>query len=315
MEPDLAYTYQDHKRYLDAFIEALDLRNVTLVIHDWGSVLGFDYAVEHDDNVVGIAFMESIIPPSFPRSEPMGGPLGRYRTDAGEDLILEQNQFVEQILPGSVVRGLTDEEMEYYRGPYPTPESRIPTLQWPRELPAGGEPARNVEVVTRIGGWMQGTDIPMLFFWARPGALNNEAFAEAMVERVTNIQTAFVATSRTSSKPVPTSAKENTMGSDKSWQSRPVSASLGLPLALAMVLLVPMAGVAQGPGTENGQWTYLGGDAWHTRYTPADQINASNFEDLGGGVAVERGQLWAEHPSCDADLHQRTADHGHRRPS
>ena len=195
-KPDLAYTYQDHKRYVDAFIEVLDLRNVTLVIHDWGSVLGFDYAMEHDDNVVGIAFMESIIPPSFPRGEPMGGPLGRYRTDAGEDLILEQNQFVEQILPGSVVRGLTDEEMEYYRGPYPTPKSRVPTLQWPRELPAGGEPARNVEVVNRIGGWMRETDIPMLFFWARPGALNNEAFAEAMVERVRNIQTAFVGVGR-----------------------------------------------------------------------------------------------------------------------
>ncbi len=195
-KPALDYTYQDHKRYLDAFIEALDLRNVTLVIHDWGSVLGFDYAMEHDGNVVGIAFMESIIPPAFPRAEPMGGPLGRYRSDAGEDLVLEQNQFVEQILPGSVIRGLTDEEMAYYRAPYATPESRLPTLQWPRELPAAGEPARNVEVVTRIGQWMQRTDIPMLFLWARPGALNNEAFAEAMVERVANIQTTFVGAGR-----------------------------------------------------------------------------------------------------------------------
>ena len=195
-KPDLDYTYQDHKRYLDAFIEALDLRNVTLVIHDWGSVLGFDYAVEHDDNVVGIAFMESIIPPRFPSSEPMGGALGTYRTDAGEELILEQNQFVEQILPGSVIRALTDEEMAYYRAPYATPESRLPTLQWPRELPAAGEPARNVDVVTRIGGWMQGTDVPMLFLWARPGALNNEAFADAMAERVRNIQIAFVGAGR-----------------------------------------------------------------------------------------------------------------------
>ncbi len=195
-KPDLDYTYQDHKRYLDAFIEALDLSNITLVIHDWGSVLGFDYAVEHVDNVVGIAFMESIVPPAFPRSEPMGGALGRYRSDAGEELILEENQFVEQILPGSVIRDLTDEEMAYYRAPYTTPESRLPTLQWPRELPAGGEPARNVEVVTRIGGWMQETDVPMLFFWARPGALNNEAFAEAMVARVANVQTAFVGAGR-----------------------------------------------------------------------------------------------------------------------
>ncbi len=86
--------------------------------------------------------------------------------------------------------------MDYYRAPYPTPESRLPTLQWPRELPAAGEPARNVEVVTRIGEWMQRTDVPMLFMWARPGALNNEAFAETMVERVENIQTAFVGAGR-----------------------------------------------------------------------------------------------------------------------
>ena len=195
-KPDLEYTYQDHKRYVDAFIEALDLRDITLVIHDWGSVLGFDYAVEHDDNVVGIAFMESIIPPRFPSAQAIGGALGRYRTDAGEELILEQNQFVELILPGSVIRTLTDEEMAYYRAPYPTSESRLPTLQWPRELPAAGEPARNVDVVTRIGGWMQGTDVPMLFLWARPGALNSEAFAEAMVERVKNIQTTFVGAGR-----------------------------------------------------------------------------------------------------------------------
>ena len=195
-QPELEYTYQDHKRYLDAFIEALDLQDITLVIHDWGSVLGFDYAVGHDDNVVGVAFMESIIPPSFPRAEDMGGALGRYRTDEGEELILEQNQFVEQILGGSVIRGLTEEEMAYYRAPYPTPQSRLPTLMWPRELPAGGEPARNVEVVTRIGEWMQGTDVPMLFLWARPGALNNEAFADAMVERVKNIQTTFVGAGR-----------------------------------------------------------------------------------------------------------------------
>ena len=195
-KPQLEYTYQDHKRYLDAFIGVLDLQDITLVIHDWGSVLGFDYAVERDDNVVGIAFMEAIIPPRFPGSEPIGGALGRYRTDAGEELILEQNQFVEQILPGSVIRGLTEEELDYYRAPYPTPESRWPTLQWPRELPAAGEPARNVEVVTRIGGWMQGTDVPMLFLWARPGTLNNEAFADAMVERVKNIQTSFVGEGR-----------------------------------------------------------------------------------------------------------------------
>lgn len=195
-KPDLAYTFQDHSRYLNAFIEALGLQDVTLVIHDWGTVLGFHYAREHEDNVRGIAFMEAIIPPAFPREGPMGGALGRFRTAEGEQLVLQQNQFVEQILPGGVARGLTDAEMAYYRAPYPTPDSRLPTLQWPRELPAAGEPARNVAVVAGVGGWMQRTSVPMLFFWARPGALNNEDFAEAMVERVRNIQTSFVGEGR-----------------------------------------------------------------------------------------------------------------------
>ncbi len=149
-KPDIAYTYQDHARYLNAFIETLGLEDITLVIHDWGSVLGFDYARSHEDNVLGIAFMEAIIPPRYPRLDPIGGALGRFRGPGGEELVLQQNMFVEQILPGSVLRGLTEEEMRRYREPYPTPESRLPTLQWPRELPAVGEPARNVEVVTAI---------------------------------------------------------------------------------------------------------------------------------------------------------------------
>ncbi|HUF76035.1 MAG TPA: haloalkane dehalogenase [Longimicrobiales bacterium] len=195
-KPELAYTYQDHKRYLDAFIDALDLEDITFVIHDWGSVLGFHWAMEREDDVVGIAFMEAIIPPAFPRAQPMGGALGRFRGPQGEQLVLQENQFVEQILAGSVVRGLTEEEMDHYRAPYPTPESRLPTLQWPRELPAAGEPAGNVRVVTQIGEWMQRTDVPMLFLWARPGALNDEAFAQAMVERVENIQTQFIGEGR-----------------------------------------------------------------------------------------------------------------------
>ena len=195
-KPDIAYTYQDHARYLNAFIEALGVENLTLVIHDWGSVLGFDYARTHEDNVVGIAFMEAIVPPRFPNPNPMGGALGRFRTPEGEELILQQNQFVEKTLPNGVLRGLTREEMEHYRAPYRTPQSRLPTLQWPREIPAAGEPARNVEVVTAIGEWMRKTDIPMLHLWARPGALNPEPVADELVERVKNIQSTFVGAAR-----------------------------------------------------------------------------------------------------------------------
>jgi haloalkane dehalogenase len=195
-KPDIAYTYQDHARYINGFIEALQLQQVTLVIHDWGSVLGLDYAMNNEANVVGIAFMEAIIPPRFPNPEEMGGALGRFRGVEGEQLILQQNQFVEQILPGSVARGLTDAEMAHYRAPFPTPESRRPVLQWPRELPAAGEPARNVALVESIGEWMRETEIPMLHLWARPGALNPEAVAEELVVRVKNIQSTFVGEGR-----------------------------------------------------------------------------------------------------------------------
>jgi haloalkane dehalogenase len=195
-KPDITYTYQDHLRYVNGFIEALGLTDLTLVIHDWGSVLGFDYARANENNVVGIAFMEAIIPPRFPRPDPLGGALGRFRSPEGEQLVLEQNQFVEQVLPGGVARVLTEEEMEHYRAPYPTPESRRPTLQWPREIPVDGEPARNVAVVVAIGDWMQTTEIPMLHLWARPGALNPESVAIALVDRVKNIQSTFVGAGR-----------------------------------------------------------------------------------------------------------------------
>lgn len=195
-KPDLDYTYQDHSRYVQAFIEALDLDDLTLVIHDWGSVLGFQYAMQHEDNVAGIAFMEAIIPPRFPSDEPIGGLLGQFRSPEGEEMVLDQNMFVERVLAGSVIRGLTEEEMAYYRAPYATRESRLPTLQWPRELPAAGQPARNVELVAQVGEWMQQTNIPMLHLWARPGALNNEAFAEEMVRRVKNIQSTFIGAGR-----------------------------------------------------------------------------------------------------------------------
>lgn len=196
-KPDIDYTYVDHSRYVQGFIERLGLEHVTLVIHDWGTVLGFEYAMTHEDNVAGIAFMEAIVPPAYPRSEPMAGQFASFRTEGeGEALVLEQNIFLEQILPGAVVRGLTEEEMRRYREPYPTPASRRPVLQWPRELPAGGEPRSTVAIVNRIGDWMQQTEIPMLHLWARPGTLNNEDFAEAMVERVKNLQSTFIGEGR-----------------------------------------------------------------------------------------------------------------------
>jgi haloalkane dehalogenase len=198
-KPDIGYTYLDHRRYVNAFIEELGLENITFVIQDWGSVLGFDYAMNNEDNTKGLAFMEAIIPPASPAAnEPATESMfGQFRAiGPGEELIMEQNMFVEQVLPGGMVRELTQEEHDYYRQPYLDPASRLPTLQWPRELAMGGTPAANVEVITNIGEWMQETDMPMLHFWARPGALNREATADYFVENVKNIQSVFLGAGR-----------------------------------------------------------------------------------------------------------------------
>jgi haloalkane dehalogenase len=192
-KPDVDYSYVTHYEYVHDFIDGLALGNITLVLHDWGTVIGLDFASAHEADIAGVAFMEAIVPPAYPAPDPMEGIFASFRTEGeGEELVLEQNAFVEQILPGAVLRELTEEEMDHYREPYPTPESRIPTLEWPRQLPAGGEPARNVNIINAVGEWMERTDVPMLHLWARPGAINDEAFAAAMVERVNNIQSSFV---------------------------------------------------------------------------------------------------------------------------
>jgi len=197
-KPDIDYTYDDHIRYVEGFIDALGLEDITLVIHDWGSALGFDYASRNEHNVAGIAFMEAIVAPFAPVPNyeamgPIGSAFQAWRTPGvGEELILEHNQFVEQILPGAVARDLTEEEMAHYREPYPDPTSRKPTLAWPREVPIGGEPQRNVELVERYSAWMSGTNMPMIHLWARPGALNPEPVAQWLVAHLQHLESVFV---------------------------------------------------------------------------------------------------------------------------
>ena len=194
-KPDLDYTFQDHQRYVDGFIEALALENITLVIHDWGSALGLDYASRHADNILGIAMMEAIIPPSLPRADvPAEGSMFYKLRDpeTGPQLVLEENYFVEVILPGAVYRGLTEAEMEHYRAPYPDAASRKPTLVWPLEIPFGDGPQRNVDMVNRIGGWLLQTDTPILLFYANPGAIIPPEAAEWLSGRVRNIETRYL---------------------------------------------------------------------------------------------------------------------------
>jgi len=160
--------------YLDGLFEALGLKsNITLVIHDWGSGLGFHWAHQHPDAVKGIAYMEAIVRPvsweDWPESA--RGIFQGFRSEKGEDLVLERNMFVEAVLPSAVLRGLTDEEMQHYRAPFATPDDRQPTLNWPRQIPIAGEPPQMVELVSAYANWMASNDLPKLFINADPGSI------------------------------------------------------------------------------------------------------------------------------------------------
>jgi len=169
------YRFVEHRRYLDAWMDAVGIgANVTLVVHDWGSALGFDWAFRHRDAVRGIAYMEGIVQPltwaDWP--EAARAVFQGFRSPAGEAMVLEQNVFVERVLPGSILRKLTDAEMEVYRRPFRTPgEDRRPTLTWPRQIPIEGEPADVCAIVEAYGHWLAESSVPKLFVNAEPGAI------------------------------------------------------------------------------------------------------------------------------------------------
>ncbi len=169
------YTFVEHRRYFDAALEALGVKdNVTLVIHDWGSALGFDWANRHRDAVKGICYMEAIVRPLTWDEFPAGarGVFQGFRSPAGEDMVLEKNTFVENVLPGSIMRDLSDDEMAEYRRPFKNPgEDRRPTLTWPRQIPIEGEPDDVAKIVADYGQWLGVADVPKLFVNAEPGAL------------------------------------------------------------------------------------------------------------------------------------------------
>jgi haloalkane dehalogenase len=167
-----SYTLVEHRRYLDAWFEKLGLtKNVTLIIHDWGSVLGFDWARRHPGAVKGIAYMEAIVMPLRWASMPSTDAFRAFRSPAGEKMVLEDNMFIEGVLPAGMIRQLSEEEMAEYRRPFVTPgEDRRPTLTFPRQLPLEGDPADVTEIVKDYGAWLRETNTPKLFVNANPGA-------------------------------------------------------------------------------------------------------------------------------------------------
>jgi haloalkane dehalogenase len=170
------YTFVEHRDYLDALFDEIGVaENVVFVIHDWGSALGFDWANRHRDAVQGIAYMEAIVRP-IP-SWDMWPDAARnifqtFRSDAGEAVVLEKNVFVERVLPGSVLRGLTEAEMAVYLKPFANPgEDRRPTLTWPRQIPIEGQPADVTAIVDDYANWLQNSDLAKLFINADPGSI------------------------------------------------------------------------------------------------------------------------------------------------
>jgi len=176
-KPDIDYTFDDHFEYLLSFIEKLELKNITLVIHDWGSGLGFHYANTHRDNIKGIAFMEAVYKPMQWKEMPndMDKVFKMLRTPfIGWLMVSVGNMFVKKMLPDMIARKLTPEEFEHYKKPYPTIASRKPVRVWPQEVPIAGEPKGVHDKVSAYATWLTETDIPKIFFYAHPGAIIRE---------------------------------------------------------------------------------------------------------------------------------------------
>jgi haloalkane dehalogenase len=182
-KPDIAYRFADHIRYLDALIGELGIASAYLVAQDWGTALAFHLAARRPDFVRGLAFMEFIRPmPDWADFDPNHGAreqtFRKFRTPGeGDTLILDGNAFIERVLPGGILRKLKDDEMAAYRAPFPTPESRRPTLALPRELPIAGEPADVWDMMDKVHAALAASTYPKLLFVGSPGALVSPAFA------------------------------------------------------------------------------------------------------------------------------------------
>lgn len=200
-QPELDYTFGDHYRYFEAFVEALDLNNITLVTHDWGSGLGLHYAAQHPEKIKGIVTMEALLAPILPASsleampEGLGGFFRTVRDpESGRKIIIEDNAWLNEdgFLPGFTVRPLAPEALATYQEPFPTEKSRIQVNQWPNEIPIAGDPAETTAIVANYNAFLEETTIPWLFLYASPGATAPAAAADYWAERAKNIETVYI---------------------------------------------------------------------------------------------------------------------------
>ena len=193
-KPDIEYRFFDHVQYIEGFIDKMNLKDITLVVHDWGSGLGFHYAMRNEDKIRGIAFMEAILVPieswdTFP--EEQRKIFQAFRTpDVGWNMIVNQNFFVEEILGKlGTVRRLTEDEMAYYREPFRKPEYRKPVWRWPNELPIEGKPEDVIKVVREYNQKLQLSNIPKLLIYGEPGALISKPLVDWCMKNLSNLTT------------------------------------------------------------------------------------------------------------------------------
>ena len=197
-KPDIDYTYADQYAYLEAFLDALDVNDITFVAHDWGAALAWDYARQHPERVKRIAFMEGVLPPAFPIADlssmgETGNALRAMRDpEQGHQMVIEGNMFVEQMLPGFVNRPLGEEAMTEYRLPFVNKQDRAPTLQWPRELPIEGFPEDTSSMMKGVSEFMQSTAMPTLFLYADPGVVGPPELADWYATHLRNNETAYI---------------------------------------------------------------------------------------------------------------------------
>lgn len=194
-KPNISYRFNDHYLYLKSFIEALALKNVTLVLHDWGSALGFHYAAEHPKNIKGIAFMEALIRPwRWKQLKPayrLGFCLLRLPL-TGELLIYGFNAFPGVIMPRLILRKLSREEKSNYKAPFRKRHHRKPMLVWPREIPINGKPARTYQIIARYSKFIAEASFPKLMLYAEPGAILDRPAVEWCRRYITNLETQYI---------------------------------------------------------------------------------------------------------------------------